>query len=345
MSEAAPFTRVSAGPLAELPKDRCTSVAAGRAIVVRVRDEVAAFENQCLHQASPLAGGLVRGGVLVCPLHFWMYDVPAGTLRGSDEQLPRYDVEVIDGEVFVDLPPEPPPMSMRQQLLAHAEDWKRDHRPAAVVWDMGGILYRYFTEMLISVGRRRGWAIDEIALGPTHGVSDAEYEAMDRGEIGEPEYLQLIVERLAGIGVAFDPPSELHWQDQFRGEVWDAVERIHGAGFRQGLLTNDASRWLGEQWWEWWEPAKWFDSIIDVKTLGSRKPDPQPYVAAAEQLGLSPTACLFVDDMHINCQGAETVGMQSHWFDITNPEASVESLLARLGLAGEPSAPARAERA
>lgn len=329
-------SRFSAGPLDELPTDRCVSVAAGRAIVVRVRNEVAAFQNECLHQASPLAGGLVRGGVLVCPLHFWMYDMPAGTVHGSGEQLPRYDVEVVDGEVFVDVPEEPPARSMREQLLAHAAEWRAARVPVGVVWDMGGILYRYFTEMVIAVGRDRGWPIDGIPLGPTHRVPDAEYEAMDRGEIGEPEYVDLVVARLSGIGVVFDPPRELDWHDQYRSEVWTAIERLDSAGFRQGLLTNDASRWLGEEWWEWWEPAKWFDAIVDVTTLGVRKPAPEPYLAAAEGLGLSPTDCLFVDDMHVNCEGAAAVGMQSHWFDVTQPQTSVDALLERLGLVGEP---------
>ena len=55
-------------------------------------------------------------------------------------------------------------------------------------------------------------------------------------------------------------------------------------------------------------------------------------MAAAERLGLSPTACLFVDDMHVNCDGAEAVGMQSHWFDITDSQNAVTGLLERLEL-------------
>jgi len=332
MSEPVPVTRVSAGPLADLPQDRCVSVAAGRAIVLRVGDDVVAFDNQCLHQASPLAGGLVRDGVLTCPLHFWRYDVPAGTVVGSDEQLPGYAVEIVHGDVFVDVPDEPPDQSMRERLLAHAEDWRTSHRPVAVVWDMGGILYHYFTEMLIEVGQERGWAIDDLPLGPTHPVPDPQYDAMDRGEITEPEYLEHVIGLLASVGVEFDPPRELDWRGRFRRASWDAIETIHGAGYRQGLLTNDASKWLGDRWWESWEPAKRFDAIIDVKTLGVRKPDPRPYVAAAEAVGVSPTSCLFVDDMHVNCEGAEAVGMQSHWFDITSPEASVGALLERLGI-------------
>ncbi len=50
---------------------------------------------------------------------------------------------------------------------------------------------------------------------------------------------------------------------------------------------------------------------------------------------MSPEVRIFIDDMAVNCRGAEAVGMQSHLFDITKPEDSITSLLDRLGLGGE----------
>ena len=121
------MVRVSAGPVDELPRDGCISAGAGAAVVARVGDEVVAFENRCLHQESPLAGGYLKEGVLTCPLHFWRYRLPGGVHVGSDETLVAYRVEIIDGEIFVDVPDPLPPMSMREKLLAHAEEWNREH--------------------------------------------------------------------------------------------------------------------------------------------------------------------------------------------------------------------------
>ncbi len=117
---------VSAGRLADLPTDRCVAVAAGRAIVVRLGEEVVAFENRCLHQNSPLAGGRVVEGILTCPMHFWRYRLPEGATTGSGERLVTYPVVVRAGEVFVDVPDEPPPRSIREALLDHARNWNRD---------------------------------------------------------------------------------------------------------------------------------------------------------------------------------------------------------------------------
>ena len=47
--------RVPVGPVADVPDDECVAVGDGQAVVVRVGDELRAFENRCLHQESPLA--------------------------------------------------------------------------------------------------------------------------------------------------------------------------------------------------------------------------------------------------------------------------------------------------
>lgn len=116
--------RVDVGSVEDLPNDRCVVIADGAAIVIRVDGEVVAFRNECLHQASPLAGGLVKGGVLTCPLHFWRYDLPAGTQVGTGQRLESYPVVVDGGSVCVELPDPEPPRSVREMLLEHAEEWK-----------------------------------------------------------------------------------------------------------------------------------------------------------------------------------------------------------------------------
>lgn len=198
-----------------------------------------------------------------------------------------------------------------------------------VVWDMGGILFPFFTEMMIEVGRERGWPLERLPLGPTGLVDDPDYGRLLRGDLDEPDYLPIIGEHLLGEGIDFDPPSDLADRWNPRQETWDVISKLSGLGHRQAILTNDATRWLGERWWEtegWGD----FDAVVDVVRVGVRKPDPEPYVAVAEALGVPPGECLFVDDLPVNCRGAEAVGMQSHVFDITDPQGSLDRLLARL---------------
>lgn len=119
--------RVSAGDPAEIPADRCVAIAGGRAVVVRVGGEILAFENRCLHQDSPLAGGMVRDGILTCPFHFWRYHLPDGTKIGEEgHRLASYPVTVEQNEVVVELPEDDGVRSMRDLLLEHARTWERD---------------------------------------------------------------------------------------------------------------------------------------------------------------------------------------------------------------------------
>ncbi len=128
--------RVALGPVTAIPDDHCEAVGGGRAVVVRVGDSVCAYRNRCAHQDAALAGGIVRGGVLSCPLHFWRYHVDTGQLIGSRQRLDSYPVTIVDGEAFVELPDPPPPKSMREQLLERAraydrqQAWEHDTRPS-----------------------------------------------------------------------------------------------------------------------------------------------------------------------------------------------------------------------
>ena len=117
---------VPAGALDDLPTNRCVEVADGRAVVVRVGSEVYAYRNECLHQASPLAGGLVKDGVITCPLHFWRYEAETGAKCGEpDLRLETYPVRIQSGNVMVEVPGPEPARSMRELLLDHAKEWDR----------------------------------------------------------------------------------------------------------------------------------------------------------------------------------------------------------------------------
>ena len=213
------------------------------------------------------------------------------------------------------------------------EDATDDRRRLpAVVWDMGGILYRYFTEVLLDEARRRGWDLHGVPMGPTGELPDPDYTAMDRGGIDEPTYLEVVRRRLRTQGIDADPVELMDWPNEFRDRVWEAVETIHEHGHPQAVLTNDAARWLGAQWWETWEPAAWFDVMVDVSTLGVRKPAARPYRVTAERLGLAPEDCVFIDDMRSNCKGAEAVGMSSVWFDVTDVQDSLRRVREQVGV-------------
>jgi len=70
-------------------------------------DVLLAIGPACPHQESPLDRAEVEGDRVLCPRHYYAYDIATGTNtfpgRDSDVGLPVYPVRVIDGMVEVDL--------------------------------------------------------------------------------------------------------------------------------------------------------------------------------------------------------------------------------------------------
>jgi nitrite reductase/ring-hydroxylating ferredoxin subunit len=74
----------------------------------------------CPHRRGPLIEGLIRDGAIVCPWHWYAYDLDTGRCRTSREyQLNTYPVVERDGAMFVELSVTKP-TSWSSFLRAHA---------------------------------------------------------------------------------------------------------------------------------------------------------------------------------------------------------------------------------
>ena len=79
----------------------------GEVAVVRLAEsgEIVAFEPRCPHALGPLAEGRLKGNVLVCPWHFFPFDLRTGKVTGGESilRITRYPVKVEAGEILVDV--------------------------------------------------------------------------------------------------------------------------------------------------------------------------------------------------------------------------------------------------
>ncbi len=199
----------------------------------------------------------------------------------------------------------------------------------AVIWDMGGILYVTPFEVFDELERELGLEPGTLPRGPFGPGGDPEYAKCSTGELSEGDYWRGFHERLAERGIGIDIAEMIDWSDRLRPEVMDAIARLDGH-YLQATLSNDSSKWLGDGWWDDWPYRKYFASVIDVVTLGMRKPHPDTYLASARALGIEAEECLFIDDMQVNVDGAEAVGMRGFFFDHTDAAGSIARLLAML---------------
>jgi putative hydrolase of the HAD superfamily len=100
----------------------------------------------------------------------------------------------------------------------------------------------------------------------------------------------------------------------FRPEMIEALRRVK-TKFKTGCITNNVpSNQVGSTdglslYAK--DVMALFDHVIESAKTGIRKPDPRIYQMMCEALGVSPKACIFLDDLGVNLKPARAMGMET----------------------------------
>ncbi|MBK7328131.1 MAG: HAD-IA family hydrolase [Dehalococcoidia bacterium] len=73
-----------------------------------------------------------------------------------------------------------------------------------------------------------------------------------------------------------------------------------------------------------------FEVIVESAIVGYRKPEPQIFRIACEQLSIEPHQAVFLDDMGANLKGARALGM--HTIKVDETLSAIDELEAALGI-------------
>lgn len=198
----------------------------------------------------------------------------------------------------------------------------------AVIFDVGGVLIR--TQ---NWAGRQKWAA-------RLGMEAMAFENfVFSGESGRQAQLgqKTNTEHWRWLGDYFgltEPETKQMRRDFFSGDVMNLpliehIQRLRRAGYRTGLLSNinDNARRL---WSEDFPLIHHFDGVVISAEVGLMKPDPRIYHLAAQKVGVTPSAALFVDDFVENVATARAIGMQAIHF--TNPETAHQQIAALTGV-------------
>jgi nitrite reductase (NADH) small subunit len=88
----------------DVPEDTALAVEiSGRPVAVfKIGDKFFAVEDICPHQGGSFEGGTLDGEIVTCPLHGWRLNVVTGeSLDAPGVKIETYDVEIVDGDVYV----------------------------------------------------------------------------------------------------------------------------------------------------------------------------------------------------------------------------------------------------
>ena len=113
-------------------------------------------------------------------------------------------------------------------------------------------------------------------------------------------------------------------------EMIDLMRELKESGYRMAMLTNNVREW--EPLWRSMLPVdEIFETVVDSGFVGCRKPESKIYAMTLERIGMAPEACLFVDDVEVNCEGAQRAGINAVHF--RDNEQAIPEIRAALAVA------------
>jgi len=180
--------------------------------------------------------------------------------------------------------------------------------PAAVVFDMDGLLFdteALWNEALLSAAAEGGHEVADELLSKSTGVRRSQCRDLFLSHFGEDflfedfhanwvRHFWLIAENRPAL-----KPGAL--------ELLDALNQLQ----LPRAIATSSSRTTVERHLTSHSLMDRFDEIICRGDYEKGKPAPDPFLKAAERLGVEPRLCLALEDSHIGVRSASAAGMMT----------------------------------
>jgi putative hydrolase of the HAD superfamily len=187
----------------------------------------------------------------------------------------------------------------------------------AVIWDFGGVFTTSPFEAFNRYEASRGLPRDLIRTLNATNPHDNAWALFERAEIDAAGFDERFAQEARALG------HEVRGADVLpllSGEVRPAMVaalKLCKQHFKVGCITNNMQS-AGHGAGMASTPAKagqigeimgLFDAVIESSKVGVRKPDPKIYLMMCELLAAKPEACVYLDDLGVNCKPAAGLGM------------------------------------
>ena len=208
----------------------------------------------------------------------------------------------------------------------------------AVIWDFGGVFTSSPFEAFARYEAEKGLPKDLIRkINSTNPDTNA-WALFERNEIDTQGFDTLFLEESTALGHPVPGADVLPLLSGSLRPRMVAALKACKAHFKVGCITNnmvthhspgaaEPQRAAGAMG----QVMPLFDHIIESSRAGVRKPDPKIYLMMCDALSVKPQACVYLDDLGINCKPAAELGM--HAIKVTSGEQALADLGAVLRLA------------
>ena len=204
----------------------------------------------------------------------------------------------------------------------------------AVLWDFGGVILSSPFEAFNTYEAEKGLPLDLIRrVNSTNPHSNA-WALLERNDISPQEFDSLFATESEALGHRVPGADVLALlSGDVRPRMVQALDTVKAAGFKIACLTNNVvstEEPATERQAEVRTIMHKFDHVVESSKVGCRKPEPRFYEIACELLQVSPTECVFLDDLGINLKPAAAMGMRT--IKVVNPDEALAKLSGHLDL-------------
>jgi len=188
----------------------------------------------------------------------------------------------------------------------------------AVIWDFGGVLTSSPFDAFARYEAARGLPAEFIRTVNAFRPDANAWALFERNEIDADEFDRRFLAESAALGHPVPGRDVLPLlSGDLRPRMVAALQACK-ARYKVGCITNNMATHhspggamaRGEATAVAAVLAL-FDEVIESSKAGVRKPDPRIYLMMSEALGVEPAACVYLDDLGINCKPAAQLGMRA----------------------------------
>jgi putative hydrolase of the HAD superfamily len=187
----------------------------------------------------------------------------------------------------------------------------------AVIWDFGGVFTTSPFEAFNRFEASRGLPADLIRTINATNPHENAWALFERSEIDAAGFDAMFAAEAKALGHDVRGADVLPLlSGDLRPRVVRALElcrerftcacitnNIAGAGHGAGMAaTAETAARVSDV-------MASFDAVIESSKIGIRKPDPRIYQMMCELLEVAPAACVYIDDLGVNCKPAAELGM------------------------------------
>ncbi len=208
----------------------------------------------------------------------------------------------------------------------------------AVIWDFGGVITSSPFDAFARFEAENGLPAGIIRTNNATNPHDNAWALFERAEIDAATFDTLFAAEAEARGHAIRGSDVLLLlAGDVRPRMVATLDFLKAGGFRLGCITNNVPAGKGAgmarteiKAAEIGAVMARFDHVIESSKAGIRKPDPRIYLMMCEALAIAPEACIYLDDLGINCKPAAALGMKA--IKVSGEDQALSELAGLLGL-------------